>query len=200
MKQLLLLMSALWLLLLGGCAEPEPVVEQKALYTQVNMWYIERYTIQNLPENNSRLSMAKPLRAAHTVESTNYQRDTLIPVNSRIEIVATDSNTVFFKYNGNLIALSNIKKYSRLSLDALTQRMFGTAPVDLSKFTPEEQNACLSGHVVPGMSKEAVLVARGYPPAHKTPDLNANDWQYWNGRFNSRVYHFKEGKFVDFTD
>lgn len=80
------------------------------------------------------------------------------------------------------------------------QRSFGENPVDLSRFSTEEQAAIRAGRVEPGLSKEAVIVARGYPPAHKTPDLESDDWHYWNGRFNSRIYHFKAGKFVDYTD
>ena len=32
------------------------------------------------------------------------------------------------------------------------------------------------------MSKDAVLMAYGYPPDHKTPKLEDDTWSYWLGR------------------
>ena len=201
MKKMLLLIPAALLLLLGGCAEPEPPIENETLYTQVNMWYVKKPTTQKLSSMQMQsVHKAHPLRAEQTVEATNYQRDVLIPVNSRITIVGSDAESIFFEYDGELIALHNTEKYTRISLYKLMQRSFGENPVDLSRFSTEEQAAIRAGRVEPGLSKEAVIVARGYPPAHKTPDLESDDWHYWNGRFNSRIYHFKAGKFVDYTD
>ena len=201
MKKSLLTLAAALALLLSGCAEPEPPIENKSLYTQVNMWYVAKGTTQK--PSPAQMQSAKTedlLQSDGTVEATNYQRDTLIPVNARITIVGSDSQSIFFEYDGKLIALHNTEKYTRISPYKLMQRSFGETPVDLSRFTEQEQMAIREGKVEAGLSKEAMLVARGYPPAHKTPDLGADDWQYWNGRFNSRIYHFKEGKFVDYPD
>jgi hypothetical protein len=35
------------------------------------------------------------------------------------------------------------------------------------------------GRLVEGMSKEQALIARGYPPAHRTPNLEADEWLYY---------------------
>ena len=48
-----------------------------------------------------------------------------------------------------------------------------------------EINAIRNGIIVDGMSKEAVLVAYGRPPEHRTPDLERNIWYYWLNRFKS---------------
>ena len=44
------------------------------------------------------------------------------------------------------------------------------------------------------MSKDAVIVAIGYPPITETTNLDSNLWVYWSGRYNKFNVHFKDGK------
>jgi hypothetical protein len=41
-------------------------------------------------------------------------------------------------------------------------------------------DAIHDGRLVTGMTKEQALIARGYPPAHRTPSLDANEWIYYD--------------------
>ena len=41
------------------------------------------------------------------------------------------------------------------------------------------QEAVKAGRVALGMTKEQVIAALGYPPAHATPSLDAVQWKYW---------------------
>lgn len=50
------------------------------------------------------------------------------------------------------------------------------------------------GQVKVGMRKSAVVVAMGYPPKHKTPNLEANQWQYWMNRFNTILVLFENDR------
>jgi hypothetical protein len=38
------------------------------------------------------------------------------------------------------------------------------------------------GKIMPGMTKEQVIVSLGYPPTHQTPTLDAPQWKYWYTR------------------
>jgi len=40
------------------------------------------------------------------------------------------------------------------------------------------------------MSKDAVLVARGFPPAHETPSIRMDAWRYWKSGNDTRVVRF----------
>jgi hypothetical protein len=55
-----------------------------------------------------------------------------------------------------------------------------------------EINAIKSGTVVDGMSKEAVLVAYGRPPEHRTPNLERRVWYYWRNKLQSFMICFDE--------
>lgn len=48
-----------------------------------------------------------------------------------------------------------------------------------------EISAIKSGTIVDGMSKEAVLVAYGRPPEHRTTSLQRGIWHYWRNRFKN---------------
>ena len=65
--------------------------------------------------------------------------------------------------------------------------------------SPLESAAITQGQLLPGMTKDEALVARGYPPAHRTPDLNANEWIYFETPgFVDRVV-FVDGKIQSVT-
>jgi hypothetical protein len=40
------------------------------------------------------------------------------------------------------------------------------------------------------MSRKGVMVALGYPAAHRTPSLDSNSWTYWTNRFKTIVVEF----------
>lgn len=46
------------------------------------------------------------------------------------------------------------------------------------------------GTVEPGMTKADVIMALKYPPANRTPSLDAPEWHYWRNRWNQYVVVF----------
>jgi hypothetical protein len=74
--------------------------------------------------------------------------------------------------------------------------MFSPAPIDLSRFSDQERDLILRGEAGVGMSREAVIMALGYPPSHKTPSLEGEVWTYWRNRFSTFVVEFGNGKVV----
>jgi hypothetical protein len=53
-----------------------------------------------------------------------------------------------------------------------------------------EKECVRTGEIVAGISKDAVLVAYGYPPTHQTPTLKEPTWMYWRNRFGRRAISF----------
>jgi len=72
--------------------------------------------------------------------------------------------------------------------------LFAKKKINFSKFTALERTQIDNGTVAIGMSKDAVIVAIGYPPITETPNLDGNTWVYWSGRYNKFNVHFKDGK------
>ena len=168
-------------------AHQEAVAQKKTMIVQRNMWW-----------------GPGQWPGMKVVFTTNYKMGPMIPVNSEITLEAINRNQVSFHYNGNLVILRNMPKHSGTNMAQVMDRYFGTTKVDLSKFTKIEQEKIAQGEMAVGMSKEATLVARGYPPVHQTPSLQANDWKYWKFQAgyasDTIIVHFKDGKISGFTD
>lgn len=147
------------------------VGNQKTVYTQVGMWAYKGVKVYG----------------------TNYSVGFFIPVNSSVVISAVNSDSIRFTYENQRIVLVNTK-YTEVNINKLLDRTFATTRVDLSKFSKTTQKYIMHGEIKIGMSKDAVILARGYPPASKTPSLKGNSWRYWVSRFNTTLYTFKNDK------
>jgi len=60
--------------------------------------------------------------------------------------------------------------------------------------SPEVAGAIRGGKLIPGLTKEEALLARGYPPFHRTAGIEADDWMYYNSREAIDMVHFVDGK------
>jgi|UniRef100_UPI00404889D4 hypothetical protein len=172
---LTLLITTIGVLFLTGCGpmkEPTPSM-QGNLYTQVNMW-----------EEKGKIL------------ATNYQRGRLIPVNSLVTINGYSSKAVSFTINGETMPLElvNVEKFTRLSTEQLSLKLFSKSKVNLSKFSKKARAAIEFGNIENGMTKSEVLVSRGLPPAHVTPNTQSNLWKYWQNRWVTRNVEFKNDR------
>ncbi len=78
---------------------------------------------------------------------------------------------LWFQYGGEHLD-------SRLYFERLFLASDPTAT--LAGLSPDVAAAVRAGRVVVGMTKAQVLLARGYPPGHQTPDLEASEWLYYD--------------------
>ena len=150
----------------------------KTLYTQVNMHSFKD----------------------HYVIWVNYGIHKLIPVNTAVEVIYISPRGVSFmiKGSGQKLTLKNKKRHSGLDGSAWAAKHLGEDRVDLSQFTKAEHEAIMAAELKRGMSREAVIIARGYPPAHKTPSLESATWKYWQtNRSRTHVFFNDDGKVVD---
>ncbi|MCF6330680.1 MAG: hypothetical protein L3I99_03950 [Sulfurimonas sp.] len=138
------------------------------------------------------------------IETTNYGNGHMIPVNTKVKFKDVNNRQISFTLDGNLVMLQNIPKYSGTTIEQMVNRYFSSKKVDLSKFTKLEREAItsnlLASKVVVGMSKEAVLVSRGYPPTHATMSPKSNAWKFWESKFDTRLIEFKDNKVVSIIE
>ena len=177
MKKILTIVSAFFIMLIiTGCGaaklspEKQALIDNKtALYTQVAMWSDKG-----------------------KVSGTNYSVSSLIPINSKVQISSVSSNTIIFNVNGQTIKYDVISKYTKVDSAKMIDRLFGLTAVNLSKYAKEIQTNITEGIVARGMSKEEVLLARGYPPFHETASTKADTWKYWRNRWTTGTVTFKD--------
>ena len=61
---------------------------------------------------------------------------------------------------------------------------------------PKVREAIQEGKVIPGMTREQVILSVGYPPTHRTPSVDATVWNHWASRAGRYEIHWK-GNTVD---
>jgi len=136
---------------------------------------------------------------SHEASDANYDyRDkTVFPAGTRVrvfktttayaEFVPADDPTVYrieFRYGRN--AMHPGGYYGRLFVqdDPLSR-----LPSDASI-----RDAVREGRLVAGMTKEEALMARGYPPAHRTPSTDADEWLYYASYNRCERVRFANGR------
>lgn len=72
-----------------------------------------------------------------------------------------------------------------MKLEQYLNLITSSAKVSLAGFSENDMKGIQDGKAYPGMTKNGVRVALGYPAAHKTPSLDSNTWVYWTNRFRS---------------
>lgn len=143
-------------------------------------------------------------------DDTNYQKGALLPYGTPVQIIEVRKNSVTFQPTGHP-QLTLIERWGRdtLSMDEFMNRLFLTedprtrrttaAPAGKKKdkraAEPSEKGESArknieQGIVTEGMTRQQVLTALGYPPAHRTPSLDASAWTYWENRWVTFVVYF----------
>lgn len=143
------------------------------MYTKVSMW----------TEKNK-------------VIGTNYAVGMHIPVNSPVTIVDIDAKVVTFNYDGQDIKYEVYTKYTRVNAAQMLERLFSKSKSKLSKHSAKIKESIANGLVITGMSKNEVLLARGFPPFHQTQGIKSDKWKYWRHRFATALVTFKNDKVV----
>jgi hypothetical protein len=64
----------------------------------------------------------------------------------------------------------------------------------LASASPRVVEAISQGRLIVGMTKEEALMARGYPPCHRTASIGANEWVYYHSMGYVDRLQFVEGK------
>lgn len=178
MKKIISIVSLFLIaLFISGCGTAKLTPAQQAvvgskteLYTQVTMW-----------------------TEKGRIVGTNYAIGELIPVNSKVTILAINSKAIVFRYKGSKIKYEVYSKYTKVTSSGMLDRLFSKTKVNLSKLSPATKKNVLNGVIAKGMTKDTVLLARGYPPFHKTAGIKADIWKYWRNRWITADVIFKNG-------
>ena len=176
MKKIATIFSMLLVLLvITGCGaiklspEKQAFIDKKtSLYTQVTMWSDK-----------------------DKVVGTNYSVSSIVPINSKVTIISVSASTIVFSFNGQKLSYAVTSSYTKINANQMLDRLFGTSSVDLSKSTKEVQANITRGVVARGMTKEEVLLARGYPPFHETASTKADTWKYWRNKWTTGTVTFE---------
>ena len=162
----------------GVVVVPPPPDPKPLLYTAYNLWY------------------EKP----GSMSSINYHIGAFIPAGTQVTNIQTGLSrrrvpTVSFQQVGNpmtYVIHFQQEYHPGLQLQQFVNRLFTGADFeDLTLgMTPQEIKCIRQGILEPGIRKNAVVIAYGYPPEHQTPTMERDVWYYWERRMDRLAYTF----------
>jgi hypothetical protein len=136
------------------------------------------------------------------ITDVNYQVGTLVPLGTPVTITDVRQKSVTFTPQGQP-PITLVLRYGRkqTSMDEVFSRLFLTTdPRKELKRIPAKTRALIEvGDIANGMTREQVLMALGYPPAHRTPTLDGPVWQYWQDRWHQFSVYFDGQRVSRFT-
>jgi hypothetical protein len=129
--------------------------------------------------------------------ATNYWRGTIVPINSRAYLISLDERSMLLRlHSGETVRVENMPNYTQRVMITIAKRMLAAHPVPIEKFDKSAIAAIKNGVMKLGMTKEQVIMARGYPPGHETPSLDLDTWKYWSSRMVTQSIVFDNGVLV----
>lgn len=126
-----------------------------------------------------------------------FQVGTPIKAGTRVQIMEVRKNSVLFQAEGHPPIRLELKYGEKLvAFDDYLRRVFpDTNPLlKFGKKKSKLEQAAIDGRVEPGMTRDQVILAIGYPPAHMTPSLEQDSWHYWTNRWHQYYVIFSKGK------
>lgn len=132
-----------------------------------------------------------------THNATNYWRGMLVPINTRAYLISRGEKSMLLRLSsGETVKIENTPNFTRRDMSTIAKRMLSRAPVSMEQFDRSTVAAIKNGVMKFGMSKEQVIMARGYPPGHETPSLDLDIWKYWSSRLVTQSIVFENGMLV----
>ena len=131
--------------------------------------------------------------------ATNYARGTLVPINTPVRIDTIRGNSISLQRidTGDKLEIENVEKYTRKSMVEVARLIFAIEQTPLEELSDELAAEIRAGTLRKGMTKEQVLMTRGYPPAHETPSVESDRWVYWSSRFVKLTLVFSNGRLIE---
>lgn len=162
--------------------------------------YLEAIEKEAAPVEGETYHMRHNLRyeAGKPWPTTNYWTDTsiLIPINSKVTLVdlSKSSMKIRVEKTNTTLVIENVKQHSQKDMAEIAKNMLTRTPVPIEKFDEKMAKNIRNGILALGMTKEQVIMTRGFPPGHKTPSLEVDSWTYWNNRFVTHLLVFEDGE------
>ena len=150
------------------------------------------------------MTVLHPDEARSRLYTVNYQLPGYLPLCTRVRIQTLTADEMTFKVieTGRVYEYLNHRS-NRAPLENHLMKFFGRScdPRAIERLSARDQEGIALGKGLPGMTKEGILLAMGYPPEHRTPNLKLPEWIFWRSRFDTFKLHFNaEGVLVRQTD
>ena len=132
------------------------------------------------------------------ISDANWGSLPMIPAGARIKVLDYGWNRASVEIDGKPYRIGHDYGRSEESLEKFVAKLVVKASprAKVDRYPARAKAAINEGRVAPGMTREQVIVAVGYPPTHRTPTLDSPVWHAWYSRTKRYEIHWK-GNTVD---
>jgi len=146
----------------------------------------EGYLTQNLWVENGK---------GHTTYYAAANSD-VIPAGSQVSLTKISKKGFVLESAGEKIKFDYVAKHFDMDINEFLDHLLSDSSpkAKWAGFSAVDKQGIKEGVIKVGMSKQAVLVAAGYPPVTKTEDIKSDHWIYQRNRFAWLNVRFAKGK------
>ena len=134
-------------------------------------------------QGNAQLVLLTNLRVDARGNATSLQAwrgTSVLPICTPVTVTLVRDREIRFQVTGtNRTNRYVLHRSTALPIEDHVNRYFGGACANVAAMSPADQSGIQQGRPMPGMTREGVILAVGYPPEHRTPSLDAPVWTYW---------------------
>jgi hypothetical protein len=126
------------------------------------------------------------------ISDANWRYLPMIPAGAKIKVLDYGSNRAAVEIDGKPMRIGHDYGRREEKLEQFIAKLVvkNDPKAKIAKYPEKVRNAIKSGSVIPGMTREQVIISAGYPPTHKTPSLDSSVWNMWASRTGRYEVHF----------
>ena len=126
------------------------------------------------------------------ISDANWRTLPMIPAGAKIKVLEYGWNRASVEIDGKPMRIGHDYGRKEQPLEAYIARLVvkDDPQARIAKYPPKVKQAIKDGVVIPGMTREQVIIAVGYPPTHRTASLDSNVWNLWASRAGRYEVHF----------
>lgn len=133
------------------------------------------------------------------ISDANWGQLPMIPAGTPIKVVSYGSNRAAVEIDGKPFRIGQDYGRNEESLETYIAKLIvkSSPKAKIAAYPQKVRAAVKDGRILPGMNREQVIVAVGYPPTHKTPLLKSSVWHLWQSRAGRYEVHWTSKGTVD---
>ena len=147
-------------------------------------------------------ALAQDLPQGYTCCNFHYDRDwisdanwrylPMIPAGAKIKVLDYGMNRASVEIDGKPMRIGQDYGRRQETLQQFIQKLVvkNDPKARIARYPERIRAAVKEGKVIPGMTREQVIIAVGYPPTHRTPSLDSPVWNLWASRTGRYEVHF----------
>ena len=127
------------------------------------------------------------------ISDANWRSLPMIPAGAKIKVLDLGwNNRASVEIDGKPMRIGHDYGRREETLQQFMQKLVvkNDPRKKIARYPEKVRNAIRDGRVIPGMTREQVIISVGYPPTHRTPRLDAGVWNHWISRAGRYEVHF----------